>query len=138
MASAKVQVYDKRLEAKFLKLEKELMELGGRTTDFMMKLGAAHAKAIAPKLTGATARQIKTFRHKKSSGYTATIVSQNSTPNKKWRGQVFSLPRWMAESARAISHIHSGNPGYMQATVAYLQMQKRKVARQESTKINVR
>jgi hypothetical protein len=133
-----VQVYDKGLERKFLRLEKELKDMGGRTTDFMMKLGVAHAKVVAPKRTGRTASLIIGKRHERNGGFTATIISKNSTPNKKWNGGTFSLPRWLAESNRALSHIKTGNPRYMDATVAYLQMQKRKVARQGLTKINMR
>jgi len=89
------------------------------------QLAFQYARAIAPYRTGATMRAItmkgtNQYQTKLTAG-DGHIGKKGGEPDKQWRGQHFNLTYWMHHSAKALSHIRSGNPRFMIATALYIE-----------------
>lgn len=87
--------------------------------------GKQYARSIAPRKQGLLIRNIIL---RKSNSNEVIIVSQNpmlsypGEPRKhgKFGPGKFNLPRWAAESQRALSHFKTGKARYMALTAVYL------------------
>jgi len=144
----------RKAQKKIQKTQKEILKAGKGTVETLARLGQAHARSIAPRLSGKTASLIKVFQGQEVNGPYATVVAQNPTAN---RSDGFNLVKWMhatngiLQSDNAwllrvtggkLGHkgdkiIKSGSPKFMYRTTEWLRRQKIPVAKGQFNKIKI-
>jgi len=119
------------------KLERAKRLLDSGTGDAVKQVGEFiknKARLAAPYDTGRTVRNI-VLRRKGQGLNSVRVVSRNSTPNTRWRGETFHLPRWMHTSDEARTHIKTGDPRYMDRAEEAARSKAPQIMRDEVTEL---
>lgn len=131
---------------KLNRLEKDLEKEGALSAHDLGDMGKQYARSIAPYYSGDTFRNIVLKRGKTTTE--AIVQAQNPTysdghkrgarSTKYFTRGRFNLVKWMHESPRAQSHIHSGKPKFMDAAYAYLMKKAPELFRERLDKLIVK
>lgn len=118
------------------RLDKKIKQGSRLTLDEMGDLGKAYARSIVPYYSGETYRKIR--KRKDYKNYGIVVLAGNPTPGKTWSGGKFNLVRWMHTSAKAKSHIKSGDAHFMFTTRDYLASKTSKIVTRNFNKVLIK